>query len=330
MQNSKWIIEAANASTEYEENNTELKRRYLIKNIQEFNSIVSQISANLGTFGTGYPFYVLSKNFEGKLPVIQEQIRYNRELLNHARTTQTKRWTCAECLTERHQSMPDLKRICKPCPNMDKELKPRKVINRLPDIDMWMICKDGHLAEAQEQLANLLAQHRIFTSDVDPLKTLTDMNEIVQNIKDGIMPEKFLPIDAHIMEYSKMQELISQVPETLQQARKNKEIPYLPIHPTSYRKTWQYDDEAYNFISDFLASFTEFDVPSQLKNQIQKTRKTIAKEFTPYELYKFLISSINEGNGRRFSEQALKQQFFYRVMSWNGLKEEKEEDGGDR
>lgn len=72
MQNSKWIIEAANASTEYEENNTELKRRYLIKNIQEFNSIVSQISANLGTFGTGYPFYVLSKNFEGKLPVIQE------------------------------------------------------------------------------------------------------------------------------------------------------------------------------------------------------------------------------------------------------------------
>ena len=64
------------------------------------------------------------------------------------------------------------------------------------------------------------------------------------------MPKKFLPIDAHIMEYSAMQELISQVPAVLREARENKEKPYLPIHPKSYRKIWQYDDEAYNFISD--------------------------------------------------------------------------------
>lgn len=327
MQNNKWIMDAANASTQYEKNNTDLKRRYLIKNIQEFNSIVSQINASLGTFGTGYPFYILNKELNGNLPVIQEQIRYNKELITRAKTTPTKRWTCAECLTEKQRIMPDLKRICKPCPNMDKELKPRKVINRLPDIDMWVICVDGRVEEAQEQLAKLLTQHKIFTSDVNPLKTLTDMNEIVQNIKDGIMPEKFLPIDAHIMEYSEMQKLILQVPDVLLEAKNNKKIPYLPIHPTSYRKTWQYDDEAYNFISDFLASFTEFNIPSQLEQQIQSTRKALINQFTSYELYEILLKSTNDANRRRFGEQALRKSFFNRIESWKGIEEP---DKGDR
>ena len=327
MQNNKWIIDAANASTQYEKNNTDLKRRYLIKNIQEFNSIVSQLDASLGTFGTGYPFYILNKELNGNLPVIQEQIRYNKELITRAKTTPTKRWTCAECLTEKQRIMPDLKRICKPCPNMDKELKPRKVINRLPDIDMWAICVDGRVEETQEQLAKLLAQHKIFTSDVNPLKTLTDMNEIVQNIKDGIMPEKFLPIDAHIMEYSEMQKLISQVPDVLLEAKNNKKIPYLPIHPTSYRKTWQYDDEAYNFISDFLASFTEFNIPSQLEQQIQSTRKALINQFTSYELYEILLKSTNDANRRRFGEQALRKSLFNRIESWKGIEEP---DKGDR
>lgn len=326
MQNSEWIEDATNASTEYEKSNSDLKRKYLIKNIQEFNYITSLISVRRGSFGTGYPFYVLDKDLNGQLPVIQEQIRYNKELLNRARTTKTKKWTCEECLTRRRQNMPDLKQICKPCPNMEKELKPRKVINTLPDVDMWMICEDGKIEEAQEQLARLLARHNIFTSDVDPLKTIKDMTEIVQNIKDGIMPKKFLPIDAHIMEYSEMQELISQVPAVLREARENKEKPYLPIHPKSYRKIWQYDDEAYNFISDFLASFTEFDVPNQLDQQIQFTRRAIAKEFTPRELYDFFLESTNDANRRRFSEQALRQRFFDRVTSWKDA----ETDRGDR
>lgn len=326
MQNSEWIEDATNASTEYEKSNSDLKRRYLIKNIQEFNYITSLISVRRGSFGTGYPFYVLDKELNGQLPVIQEQIRYNKELLNRARTTKTKKWTCEECLTRRRQNMPDLKQICKPCPNMEKELKPRKVINTLPDVDMWMICEDGKLEEAQEQLARLLARHNIFTSDVDPLKTIKDMTEIVQNIKDGIMPKKFLPIDAHIMEYSAMQELISQVPDALREARENKEKPYLPIHPKPYRKIWQYDDEAYNFISDFLASFTEFDVPDQLDQQIQFTRRIIAKQFTPHELYDFFLESTNDANRRRFGEQALRQRFFDRVTSWKDT----ETDRGDR
>lgn len=319
MKESQWIEDAVNASNDYEKSNTELKKEYLIKNIQEFNNITAQIKERKGTFGTGYPFYVLDKGINGRLPIIQEQIRYNKELLNHARTTPAKRWTCAECLTNKGHTMPDLKRVCKPCPKIDKELKPRKVINRLPDIDMWMICEDGKIEEAQEQLSNLLAQHGIFTSDVNPLKTIGDMTEIVQNIKDGIMPEKFLPIDAHIMEYSEMKELISQVLGVLREAIKNLESPYLPIHPKSYRKVWQYDDEAYNFISDFLASFTEFDVPDELEQEIQSVRSRIAKEFNAYELYNIFLKSTSEANRRRFREPALKKRFWDRIGEWKNI-----------
>ncbi len=47
------------ASTTFEKANTELKRKYLIWNIEAFNMIVSTVSVNRGSFGTGYPFYAL-------------------------------------------------------------------------------------------------------------------------------------------------------------------------------------------------------------------------------------------------------------------------------
>lgn len=317
MKNGELIETAVRASNDYETTNTDLKRKYLIKNIQIFNYIASLVSVNKGTFGTGYPFYVLEKGLTGQLPVIQEQIRYNKELLNHARTTTEQKWTCAECLTKRYHDMPDLKQICKPCPNIDNELKPRKIINRLPDLDMWLVCGDGHLEKAQRQLSRLLERYGIHTSDVDPLQTIRDMDEIIGDIKNGVMPTKYLPIDGHIIEYSKLQKLIARVPETLRFASENNIRPYLPIHPKSYRKTWQYDDEAYNFICDFLGSFTEFNLPTQLIQQVQRTREIVAQDFSAQELYNFLLQSSTEANRRRFSEPALKDRFFRKVQAWN-------------
>lgn len=93
MEDTQWIKDAVKASNEYEETNSDLKRRYLLKNIRAFTYLASLVSVNQGSFGTGYPFTVLTRDFSGKLPVIQEQLRYNRELLNHAKTTETPRWT---------------------------------------------------------------------------------------------------------------------------------------------------------------------------------------------------------------------------------------------
>lgn len=131
------------ASTDFEKTNTELKRRYIVWNIEVFNKIGSLVSVGKGTFGTGYPFYALDENLQGKLPIIEEQIRYNRQLVRDGEPVQKSIWQCKKCLEQNYSEMPDLKKLCKPCPNTIDELKPRRIINRLPDIDMWLVCDDG-------------------------------------------------------------------------------------------------------------------------------------------------------------------------------------------
>ena len=74
-------IKAANLSSEFERNNSELKRRYILYHILLYKYISKMIPESYGTFGTGYPFYALGQNLKGPLPVIEEQLRYNEELI---------------------------------------------------------------------------------------------------------------------------------------------------------------------------------------------------------------------------------------------------------
>ena len=61
MENNITVKEIINivekASTDFEKENSELKRKYLIWNIETFNFWASKVSVGLGSFGTGYPFY---------------------------------------------------------------------------------------------------------------------------------------------------------------------------------------------------------------------------------------------------------------------------------
>lgn len=304
------------ASTEFEKTNTELKRKYLLWNITAFNSIASAVSVSKGSFGTGYPFYALDKNLQGELPIIQEQIRYNRQLVKDGEHLKDVRWLCENCLKEKYYQMPDLKLICKPCPNMIDKLKPRKIINRLPDIDMWLVCEDGGIQKAEEELSILLEKNSMITSDVNPLLAIDNVSKISELLKNGIKPKIFLPIDAHIIEYSQLKKLIEQLPKLLEDAKKSQQKPYLPIHPRSYRKQWQYDDEAYNFICDFLAAFTEFNFSKELQESLDRSRLEVATKYTPNELFDFFLQSTTNSTFRRFQSIELEELFLKRVKGW--------------
>lgn len=102
-----------------------------------------------------------------------------------------------------YELMPDLKIICKPCPNMLDTLKPRKIINRLPDLDMWLVCKEETVKQAQEELTDLLDKYNMRTSDIDPLKSLDDVVKVATSLKDGKFPRIFLPIDSDRYTYSR-------------------------------------------------------------------------------------------------------------------------------
>ena len=148
-------LEAVEGSNKFERNNFEdnsIKKMYIKKNIDIINEVMQFTTGYCGSFGTGYPFYALDKNFEGELPVIQEQLRYNEELKNTILKSKLKKWPCESCLPINGPYMEDLKQICIPCPRLEKGLKPRKIINRLPDIDMWMVCEDSKVDDAKKEL----------------------------------------------------------------------------------------------------------------------------------------------------------------------------------
>lgn len=308
--------EVENASTGFEKTNTELKRKYLIWNINAFNLLASQVSVHKGSFGTGYPFYALDDNLEGTIPIINEQIRYNRQLIRDGEPFQKSIWLCKSCLQEKYSQMPDLKKVCRPCPNMVDKLKPRKIINRLPDLDMWLVCEDGSVNIAQEELSRLLRIYDMHTSDVNPLRSIDDITQISEMLKSGVLPKIFLPIDTHIIEYSKLKKLIETVPEVLKEAKEKKMRPYLPIQPKSYRKQWQYDDDAYNFIYDYLSAFSAFNFSSELQQALDSSRLEVSSEYNEDELFEFLMQSATESNFRRFQSIELEDYFTKRVKGW--------------
>lgn len=319
----------ANASTDFEKANNATKRKYLLWNITAFNTMAKYVKASCGTFGTGYPFYALDQEKHGKLPIIPEQIRYNRQLVKNGKPYQKSIWECQSCIREKYSTMTDLKIVCKPCPKMPDELKPRKIINRLPDLDMWLVSQDGMVKSAQQQLTGLLNKYDMRTSDQNPLLSIEELTKIAEMIKQRRTPGIYLPMDVHIVEFSELKDLIEGVPETLRKAKADGQSPYLPIHPVSYRKIWQKDDQAYNFIYDYFSAFSEYDFIDELQEPLNATRLEIANTYTPEELFGFLVSSATPANVRRFETPELKEYFMERINGWKNIEINKPDFPGD-
>lgn len=305
---------AADASTRFERLNNDLKRRYFIKNMERINMIMEHTPGYCGSFGTGYPFYVLDDKFQGELPIIEEQIRYNNELYDAS--LKINEWPCEECLNTRGSRMPDLKRYCKVCPQVDDVYKPRRVLNRLPDVDMWMICQDDKIEDAKRVMVELFKSYGMHTSDVDPVGSVDELDEIVTQLEEGKMPNKMLPLDVHIISYSEFASLLDEIPFAICNAMDNNVTPYLPIHPQSLRKTWQYDDTAYNFVLDFLLSMTPFNWERKLDRKLQLSRMVIGDMFTEEDLKAILEKVSPDSVKRRMETKQLQKSYERRVSTW--------------
>lgn len=305
---------AADASTRFERLNNDLKRRYFIKNMERINMIMEHTPGYCGSFGTGYPFYVLDDKFQGELPIIEEQIRYNNELYDAS--LKINEWPCEGCLNTRGSRMPDLKRFCKVCPQVDDVYKPRRVLNRLPDVDMWMICQDDKIEDAKRVMVELFKSYGMHTSDVDPVGSVDELDEIVTQLEEGRMPNKMLPLDVHIISYSEFASLLDEIPFAICNAMDNNVTPYLPIHPQSLRKTWQYDDTAYNFVLDFLLSMTPFNWERKLNRKLQLSRMVIGDMFTEEDLKAILEKVSPDSVKRRMETKQLQKSYERRVSTW--------------
>lgn len=212
--------------------------------------------------------------------------------------------------------MEDLKQICIPCPRLEKELKPRKIINRLPDIDMWMVCEDSKVDDTKKELKETFDSLDMHTSDVNPIQTIKDFKETINDLENGKMPRKMLPLDIHVIKYSELSKLLDQVPFTVINSVKTNTIPYLPILPDSLRKKWQKDDEAYNFTLDFLYSMNDFNFEETLKQKLDYARDMVASKLSEKEAVKILDSVSPDSVKRRFENKTLQKLYKRRINSW--------------
>lgn len=318
--------EVAEASNSIENNNSKARMVYFLNHLFVWNQINRLSEHSVGTFGTGYPFYSLKYNLKDGFSPIEEQIRYDNELLAEAKDIKNKEWICASCLYKNAEMMPDLKQICKPCPNMKNELKPRKIINRLPDLDFWTICEDGKIEETSDEILRYLKIFNMDSSDNDPLRTIRDVKEIAEDLDRNKVPNRYLPMDVHIIENSKLKQLIKQVPEVLIETKKNSDhIAYLPIHPLSYRKSWQYDDTAYNFIFDYLFSFTVLNADKELIEINRKTKREVSNDFTNEELINTIKSVAVDGQRRRMNNERIIDVLNTKFDIWRGKNKDKNE-----
>ncbi len=315
----EFIKKVVDVSNDYElvGANGNTKIEYLKNYIKSYQKAADALEENKGVFATGYPFYALKgKEMKGTLPIINEQFRYNYELAQAVDESNHKEWTCYSCMSDKDSLLPDLKQICKVCPEMEDSLKPRKVINRLPDMDMWMICEQKDLDHAKENLAKTLAQYGFRPSDINPIKTIYEIEQVVQSLKKGEVSKIKLPIDTHIIDRVTLYNLINQVPDKLDYCIKHDKVPFLPIHPISLRKTWQQDDTAYNFVLDYLCSFTELELDPKMQSALDDTRYEIANKYSTDKLYNIMLQTGGDSVRRRQETPELKKSFEERIESW--------------
>lgn len=181
---------------------------------------------------------------------------------------------------------------------------------------MWMICEDDKISLASKQLAYVFDDLGMCTSDVDPVKSIHDVYEIATSLDKEIMPSKKLPLDVHIIEYSKIEELLNKIVPTFIKATSNSVAPYLAIHPLSLRKKWQYDDVAYNFAFDYLFSLTPFSWEDDLNNKLMKSRFELRSLFSEDDLIEIFDLVASDSVKRRFETKTVKKCYGRRLKLW--------------
>lgn len=187
---------------------------------------------------------------------------------------------------------------------------------------MWAVIEDNKIEESKESLKEKCEEHGLYPSDIDPEKTMKEFQEIVLNLQEQKLPQRFLPLDMHIIGHDALNNLIKQVPEIIQSKMDTENdsvdsFPYLPILPLSLRKQRQYDDEPYNFILDFLFSFTPLFLSDELKASVISARKEVAKILdTTKKRLSILKSVCGPSTQRRLETPELQNIYLTRIKSW--------------
>lgn len=309
----------------------EAKKKYIQSNYDKYREIAGDSKHAVLMFTTGYPGYDLS------LKEIDEQYRYNNELMQQVakRGMENMTWKCGGCLVENYHRMPDLKMVCYPCAKIPNEIKPRKILNRLPDLDVWYVYDDTKAIESDSifdsnraalmrEIESGLKKQGLETSDTNPIKAINDMAEIADTLKRGKIPAKGLPVDVHVVGLNYLKNLIASVPNYMHRSM-GTDVEELKINPFSLRKKWDFDSQGYNYVFDFLMAFTilPYNANSKIMGQqkdvidlVNQVRSEIFSMFTEEEVFDILCNVAGPSSKRRIGSPFVMNQIKQKFTDW--------------
>ena len=90
----------------------------------------------------------------------------------------------------------------------------------------------------------------------------------------------------------------------------------MPIHPYSLRKEWQKDDEAYNFILDFIYSLTPFNWDNELMELLNRDYNLMSSMIENDKIEELFLSIAPDSVKRRYKTGHLQKCLKKRIENW--------------
>lgn len=268
-----------------------LKREYYFRQFEDFSNIAASTEGYKGSFGTGYPFYAAGD--DTGLAKIAEIDRYIAQQEANARLTAQRSigiWTCSQC--QKENMLPDLKTYCKPC--IDTLIKPRDVFKALPDLDFWAVVEK---VDTQKLLTleNSLHGSNFFQSDLDIARSVHDTQKAMSTIAHDDIPVERLPLDAHVITPEELREALAGVRHEVESYSNvsDRDI-FVPISPISLHVAWERIDEPYDFMKDYLFSFTPQNMASDLADDIFTTDEIVRRTLSSSDIYDIISRYAKE------------------------------------
>lgn len=217
----------------------------------------------LGSFGLGYPFYAKNKSEFFKVDEINNFITKGvQEVIDKNKNTEN--WICPGCQTKNKPT--DLISVCNNCKLVGEEIKPRKILATIPDLDMLVILNEADQATL-EKVQGILHSKDYKQSDISIKDSFRNTKKVLEDLKNNKESTSKLPIDLHVLTGSQFKEIASRIAK----GEKSR------IKCPALHMTWENHDLQIWF--DFVFSMKEIDLTSELREVLLKSRKMLKESW---------------------------------------------------
>jgi len=215
-----------------------------------------------GSFGVGYPFYAKNESEFFKVDEINNFITKSIQEAGD-KNKNIENWICPGC--QNKNKLTDLISVCSNCMLVGEEIKPRKILATIPDLDILVILKEVDQT-ILEKVEDILHSKDYKQSDISIKDSFRNTKKVLEDLKNNKEPVSKLPIDLHVLTDSQFKEIASRIAE----GEKSR------IKCPALHMTWENHDLQIWF--DFVFSMKEIDLTPELREVLLKSRKMV-KEY---------------------------------------------------